>query len=208
MQLILALFIFSNLIFGDESHEPAAIDAAEQHRLVVEEHKRLHAKTHEDAVAAARSNAEKRHANLPGETVTHTHTATVETVHTEVKDTATNEIISNKITIDKIEKDDDGVISESHFEAHIERDDDPPAVAADDYEVEDEPDSPKLAQDEKETREQSTVEDAGPDTDYQATPPPTEAVTIEWSALVAYCIVFAVVISYAVHSLVVRQLRS
>jgi len=66
-----------------------------------------------DAVAAAKSNSEAAHAKIPGNTVTHTLTETVQTVHTEVKETATNKIISQEISIDKTKEDDDGIISQS-----------------------------------------------------------------------------------------------
>jgi len=49
------------------------------------------------------------------------HTETVETVHTETKNTETQKVLNNKIQITKTVTNDDGTISEQHFEAEIER---------------------------------------------------------------------------------------
>ena len=129
-------------------------------------------------MSAAKAQAEARHADIPGESVTKTHTATVETVHTEVKNTATNEILSQEIKIDKIESDDDGIISQSHFEAKIEKDDT--------QGIDDEPAVPE-------------IEDGGPETDYKAAAEEMGDGTWAWTQLAAYFILFSIVISYAVH---------
>ena len=41
----------------------------------------------------------------------------------EVKDRSTDEVLAQSIKVSKIEEDDDGIISESHFEAKMEKED-------------------------------------------------------------------------------------
>lgn len=86
-----------------------ANEADEQLRIQ-QEHLRLHQQIHEQALA-----------NAGQDSATASHTETVHTVHTEVKETATDEVLSNKIQITKTETNEDGTVSEQHFEATIER---------------------------------------------------------------------------------------
>merc|ERR1712130_239859 len=186
MRFILFLFLFTKLSVSD-----SGLSVAEQHA-------RLHKEAHEKAVQQAQINAQKRHSSIPGDTVTVVET--VETVHTEVKDTASNKVLSNEIKITKTKENEDGTVDESHFEAKIELDDELPAIETETLPVVggDEsyiPDDvrPTLA------ATPAALEDAGPDTAYEATPPPIKSKDVEWPQLVSYCILFSLALAFFVH---------
>ena len=117
--------LFSFLELGSEDLEVAGIDdfgkiyvptegpsEVEDH---VEAHKAIHEAAHKEALQKAGINPESEH--------TVTHSQTVQTTHTEVKDNESGKTIEESIKITKTEKVDDETVTESSFEGKIVNED-------------------------------------------------------------------------------------